>query len=332
MECLSKNCQYNKEDKCEVAEKGCYIRSIEHTPSYAEEQLEHAQDKEKTNKTIRDKIESYEKENRCYNEKCARNDKNGECKINGAYICRDIDNKIPTPINHEEKLENIMKYFENASKATDIETWFNIMQEAMNKIIEYGCVGGNKNHPNWEEEYNKLKKENEDLKSALQLADMNIGKRDEKIEELNNKNAILNQDNHHFKKLAESRGEYNEKLDRESEELKEFNSINKEIIRGLNVRLEEKNNSIEKFGESAAEEYLKTEKIVSELRKEKDNYKEKVESQNKKIDELKEQIERLEKSTNEYYYNWVEEQKKNKIIKKENEELTISVKTLANLL
>lgn len=108
MECFNKACNYQIDNKCKVSEEGCYVR-VENdfdklkTPTYAEEQLEHAKDKQ----------------NRCYNESCEYNNKNGECKSVNAerFKCIDRNTKQPTPINYEEEYNKLKKELEGERKA-----------------------------------------------------------------------------------------------------------------------------------------------------------------------------------------------------------------------
>lgn len=90
-ECLTKTCGTNDNGKCEINKEYCTDK-IEHTPTYAEGQLEYAQDKE----------------NRCYNEKCVSNNKNGLCEEQKHISMCDIrDTKQPTPINYEAEYNKL---------------------------------------------------------------------------------------------------------------------------------------------------------------------------------------------------------------------------------
>ena len=202
-------------------------------------------------------------ENRCYNEKCKDNDKNGICKLPLHFIkvCEIIDIKQPTAINYEE-------------------------------------------------EYNKLKKENLDYSLRLNNQGIRIKTDGNQIQKLFTEIDSLKLKATVTEKLEIEIKNLNEIIERKDKELNnlkgnlqhEYDFIDslKITINELKETVQSKNKSIGAFGELSARD----EETIGKL--------------NKMIESQNEQIERLGKATNEYYYNWIEAQKENEEFKKHN--------------
>lgn len=126
---------------------------LSHTPSYAEEQLEHA----------------IEKETICYNKECNRNDKNGSCRIKEKYYvknCTSRDIEQPIQINYEEEYKKLeIKFNEHLSYINTLENdnenlkaeKERLENDTRSKIEEI-----NKSHEIIKEENERLKKEVEE--------------------------------------------------------------------------------------------------------------------------------------------------------------------------
>lgn len=104
MDCITYGCVDNREGKCNnstIKEKNinCCHRKTK-TPTYAEEQLEHAQDKE----------------NRCYNKEC-QHIKDNQCYILKTENCSSV---LKEPINYEKEYNKLKK--ENEEIETTLES------------------------------------------------------------------------------------------------------------------------------------------------------------------------------------------------------------------
>jgi hypothetical protein len=117
------------------------------------------------------------REKSCLNSDCRANDKKGKCTDKGWEDITNCDGRIQT--------QSICYRFGCAANDTTGLCMNNIL--CSDAIKEPTTL-------DYEKEFWELKTENENLK---------------------NKNAILTQDNYSFKELAEGRGEYNEKLEKE---------------------------------------------------------------------------------------------------------------------
>lgn len=241
IECLNKECVDCKEGKCKDKEvisgelACCNNIKPNHTPSYAEEQLNHAIDKE----------------NRCYNEKCQYNNKSGLCEASnvGEYLlCEGKELERLKPINYEEEYHKLKKELKDIkhiyynSDTSDIKEENKQLKER-NKLLEekdkeqeerieiqkirireltvenegfrQGIEGYKERIKSYEKEINSLK-----LKAAVT----------EKLEiEINNLNEIVERKD----KEIEMWINVSKEADREIAELKRVNSNQEEQIKSL---------------------------------------------------------------------------------------------------
>ena len=146
----------------------------------------------------------------------------------------------------------------------------------------FECKDKNTKQPtpiNYEEEYNKLKKENEELKEYNQLLEKRHKEDEERIEmqkktiiELKEQiGDILSAGDETFKELKTGRDTLNQRLD--------ISILNNKDLKDKNKELE---NIIQAWEQGATI----TKDTLSALEKERDNYIEIAESQNKRIEEL----------------------------------------------
>lgn len=224
-QCLNKCCELNQDGNCIGVETNFYKLNCterikpQHTLNYAEEQLEHAM----------------EKETRCYNEKCNRNDKNGKCQMKEQYYidnCTSRDMQQPILINYEEEYKKLKEEKEELEKNTrskveEINKSYEAIKKENEKYRDY-IKDSNK-------VFDKLTKENEKLENtrdALVEANNRLKKEKELIEsQLENefgRNGILKE------KLTSS-----EIIREENEEFKaEINQL-RDDVQKANFKLKE---------------------------------------------------------------------------------------------
>lgn len=142
---------------CKIKESDC--------PTYTdkkEEQQEHAK----------------EKENRCYNESCERNNKNGECNSNLPNLkefCMSKDIKQPKPINYEEEYNKLKKENEQYKACNKLLIDDNKAYHIENEKLISDMVGTS-------EEKGKLEQEINHLNYLIEKKDIKIEKLEKEIE------------------------------------------------------------------------------------------------------------------------------------------------------
>ena len=217
----------------------------------------------------------------CINKECNYNDKKGKCKEPHAFDCQ--TRKLKTPSYAEEQLEHAKEKESNTPVAAPID---------------------------YEEEYHKLKKENEQLKERNILLEEKDQEQEERIKI--QKSTII--------ELKEEIGKILSAGDTKIKELKSIidslklkSAVTEKLeieINNLNEIIERKDKEIEMWINVSKE----ADREIAELKRVNSNQ--------------EEQIKSLGKSTNEYYHNWIETQKKNEKLIYKNSKLSEKVEVL----
>lgn len=259
MECINKECGFNIDNECHhnVISNTCIEcdkrTKPQHTPSYAEEQLEYAK----------------EKENKCYNEKCNQNDKNGKCQMEGQYYidnCTSRDMEQPIPINYEEEYKKQLKD-EDKKYIEGIKVFNRCLKksEEENRKLENtrdALVKAN----------NELKNENEELsKTNVDLQEYNL-KYFNDAKELRRENENLIKEKELLEHQLEnelSRNHVvmkkNEELRAENKRLMELPIKNEENNKELTVIVAEQNEEINQLREEIQQSNFKLKEYESKL-------------------------------------------------------------------
>lgn len=234
LECINQMCTDNKKGECTnsiISTKNidCCHRKTK-TPSYAEEQLENAIDKE----------------NRCYNSECAANDQKGKCtaKLTENYICETRQENPPKFINYEEEYKKLKAENETlSSKVTLLEQDNKEFQHANN-----GLAAESK------ERLQTIKK----LQRVIEENSENVELRNQ-IEDLDSILTSTSNERDYLKKE-------NEKL---SNELSKANDINRKIneeFKNRNILLEERHKEDEERIQIQKATIIELKEAVNSLR------------------------------------------------------------------
>jgi len=268
MKCLNAKCNAYNKGECMSKDERCGIRIVK-TLNYAEEQLEHAKDKE----------------NRCYDKECAANESN-TCT---AYTPLECTKRIKEPINYEEEYNKIKK--ENGELIIKIDNRDKMIEDLETHIRQSVSM--------YDEARQHLK-ENEDEKEKLRQLLLDKGVENSKIKEeiiklrgeLNVKEtqlSCMDKSNQEIKEASEILVAYGEEIKIQMDKLKAIIVNQEKDIEKLcddreRVKeiIESKNKSIEEFGKSATEmqiaiedkdimiEILKSQLIYAEVSKDRD--------------------------------------------------------------
>ena len=187
LECINKECEFNKDAYCTGTNVNIY----------------------KTNCAARI-IPTEQKENRCYNEECPRNNKNGLCllPILPTTECKDRNTEQPIPLNYEEeyyklKAENEELKSLNQTQSQSIKDMQKDINN-LNQLIEKKDI-----------KIEKLEKEIDSLKEVVNEGNEQL------TNEYSNKIIIAEQEINRLKESLTIKNDIAEKYFKENENLKD---------------------------------------------------------------------------------------------------------------
>jgi chromosome segregation ATPase len=218
LECINKECIYNKNKECTsgaIVKQGvqCDGRiKPTHTPTYAEEQLNHA----------------IEKEYECYSKKCNRCIEN-KCTATNVYkVCVNRESK---PINYEEEYNKLKK--ESEEQKEDSENYIKEIKEHI------GYIG-------------KIQAKNKELNKEIDSLKLKAAVTEKLEIEINNLNEIIERKEKEINDLQVSHNIIEQENNQQKFQMKELGKIideGEEEIKELKTRMENRQVAIKSLSE-----------------------------------------------------------------------------------